>query len=112
MSTDRTPTSTEPFPVDWNEWRNEWRTWKDAAAIEPARRPAGYPKEPNMLADEVLGWFRCPDGTVELSEVTMPAFGERPHRTVRFIGYAFAPHLEGDTGVVSSFAELAEVLGL
>ena len=114
MSTMTQNQPTDELPTDWNEWREQWKAWRDGnrTNVPVTKRPAGFPKDKNLMADEVLGWFETPNGTVELSEVTMPAFGERPHRTVRFIGYTFAPHLEGETGVVSTFAELDEVLGL
>lgn len=102
-------TGDDPLPVDWVVWRHHWDSWRNqhGHTLRRTSRPAGYPAEKNMLADEVLGWFVCPNGVVELSEVTF-----RIYELERFVGYAFDPHRTGATGVVKTFAELEEVLGL
>lgn len=96
------------LPVDWNDWRKDWHSWRASTpGLISTIRPEGYPKDKNFLADEVLGWFRCPNGIVELSEVVF-----RIYEPERYIGYAFSPHLEGETGVVCTFHQLEQVLGL
>lgn len=100
-----------PFPHEWHEWGDRWQWWLDRhPEIERTQRPEGFPTQPNLMTDEVLGFFRLSDGrVVELAEVYIPA----PLGPNRLIGYTFAPWSPGgDTGLVDSLCELEEVLGL
>jgi hypothetical protein len=96
------------FPVDWNEWQSEWTAWQNEHKLTPSR---DRKIKPNMLADEVIGWFRVMGREVELSAVTMPEFGARPERRLRFVGITWL--VDDDLvngGLVDSFAELADTL--
>lgn len=110
----------EPFPVDWNEWRKAWAAWADEHASVLRRSSYVWPPK-NLMADEVLcrRAIAYRDGSgrqVELSEVTFPALGERPRRTVRYVGITFADAANGrhtpDDPLVTTFAELEAVLDL
>lgn len=111
------PRSIFQLPLDWDEWRREWQTWRleHAYALEP--RPKCIPGK-NLLADEIIGTFCVlPTGrTVELSEVTFPDLTTRDARgnltgaTVRGIGLTFADDRTGN--VVHSWPELETALGL
>lgn len=98
------------LPYHWNAWRTAWTRWlADHDQVVPVPRPDDFPANKNLLADEILGYYRLPDGrVVELSEVFFPP----PLGPDRCIGYTFAPWPDGDTGLVHSFAELDEMLGL
>jgi hypothetical protein len=113
---------TEPFPVDWNAWRELWKAWVDEQTT-PVRGAQGHPAvfQPtswrfpgkNFLADEVLGTWSVNGRNVELSEVTFPALGERPRRDERLVGVTFGTGAGSDEGAVCrTFAELEEMLGL
>lgn len=97
------------FPHDWREWRSDWDFWVHGAPLTCTTRPDDLPAEKNFMADEVLGYYRLPDGrVVELSEGYVPA----PLGPDRFVGYTFAPHPDGGSGIVHTFAELEQTLGL
>ncbi len=98
----------EPFPLDYRDWLIVWHEWEHQRRgfLRPTDHRFG---RKNILADSVLGVWDVNGRAVELSAVTMPAFGERPHRTIRFIGMSFG---DGDSNLVKTFAELDEALGL
>lgn len=98
------------FPVDWDEWNGEWREWMTNNRHQFTASTVKFPGK-NMLADDVIGIYNVAAGVVELSEVTMPDFGARPERKLRFVGITWM--VDGKTvngGLVDSFAELAEML--
>ena len=104
----------EPFPVDWNEWRKVWSAWRADFAETMGRTSFRFPGK-NMLADEILGTWSINGRNVELSELTMPDFGVRPERRLRFVGITFgtgAGSDEPDNPVVATFHELEKELGL
>ena len=102
------------FPIDWDEWRQEWSAWRKAHA--DSLKPSSYKFPPkNFLADEILGVWSINGRAVELSEVTMPDFSAGyGASSVRFIGITYGAagtvHLAGP--IVSSFAELEQELGI
>jgi hypothetical protein len=104
--------NTEPFPVDWNEWRSEWRDWlADAKASGLLTTPSRTFPGKNMLADARLGTWDLADGrTVELSEVTMPDFSKGyGYDQVRYVGITLADdtgRFTPENGIVGSFADL------
>ena len=105
---------TDPLPTDWNLWRSVWAEWLTDKRSTGQVRPTSwrFPGR-NFLADEVLGTFSINGRNVELSEVTFPSLGERPARTIRYVGVTFGTGAEVDGGaVVSTLAELDKVLGL
>lgn len=101
-----------PLPIDWFEWRDQWGTFQAQHGLGHHPRPSTIPASQNFLADELLGYFRCPKGDVELVEVTMPDFTARDGSKIRYVGVTFAPHPDGWSGVVATWAELEQVLGL
>lgn len=107
--------ATSTLPMDYNEWRSEWREWREAHAaqlIDVRRSPF---KGKNFLADEVLGVWKVNGRTVELSSVTFPNFEDRDPDTGRLLeGYKrrIGVTFEDDTDVVDTFAQLEKVLGL
>lgn len=104
--------SEHTFPLDWNAWIEEWQTWKEKHRSELRPTSWKFPGK-NFLADEIIGTYSIRGRNVELSEVRFPVFGERPPREARYIGVTFGTGAESDGGgVVSSFAELEELLGL
>ena len=110
---------TDTFPIDWTEWRGQWGQWMGQHAAkfhQPSLRAPGK----NFLADDILGTWEIhyvdqSGRAVELSEVTMPDFSKSYGADrIRFVGVTWVDG-NGETeagGVVSSFAELEEVLGL
>jgi len=115
-------TATTGLPLDWDEWRKEWKAWK--SAHEDDLRPIGamrsaFPGK-NFLADEVLGVWKVNGRAVELSEVVFPNLSERDAATgrliekrIRSIGITFdGVGTKGTGAVVGSFAELENALGL
>lgn len=110
-----TAARTEELPLDWDEWRSEWRTWENAHAAQMRRTPSPFQGK-NFLADDVLGVWKVNGRTVELSEMTFPNLEVRDPQTGRLleghkrrVGITFA---DGETAVVGSFAQLEQVLGL
>lgn len=105
---------TEPFPVDWHAWRRLWDKWRFAQRHELRGSSYRFPREKNLLADEVLGVWSINARSVELSEITFPALGERPRRLVRYVGITFGESGGGErnTELASSFAELELELGI
>lgn len=102
-----------PFPIDWDDWRGQWKLWlaRHLEAGTVRRSSYRYPA-PNFFADEVLGSFRIADRNVELSEVTFPAL-DGTRETRRYVGvtYGQASGLESG-GIHETFAELEAELGL
>lgn len=105
--------TTDPLPLDWDEWRTLWAEWRTAhPEIARVRSPF---KGKNFLADEILGVYRVGARTVELSELTFPNLSERDESGrlidghARMIGLTFA---DGATALVRSFAGLEEALGI
>lgn len=95
----------EPFPVDWNAWRQRW--WDYAPSLgDPLRKTADlverFPSK-NFMADEILGYYQVGDHVVELSE------GTGIHRE-RFIGVTVDAAGSGEGFLVWSFAELDKEL--
>lgn len=94
------------LPMDWDQWRQLWAAWKADHADQLQRSSFRFPAK-NIMADEVLGVWRIAGRTVELSEVTFLG--------ARGIGITFG---EGsgtwvpENGVVHTFAELEQELGL
>lgn len=105
---------TEPFPLDWNEWRARWDTWRFEQRHELQGSSYRFPREKNVLADAVLGVWSINGRSVELSEVTAPDFGKRPRRDIRYVGITFAGSGgdERHTDIAGSFAELELALGI
>lgn len=111
--------TSKAFPVDWNEWRAEWTAYRadlgeryGVKAMSAAERRQHFPGV-NFMADEVLGaWWvgQAAPVPVELSEVTFPALGERPARTVRYVGVT-ARDGEDRAELVGTFDDLTAVLG-
>lgn len=113
--------SSDPFPLDWNEWRTQWNEWRDNAHGLNHYSHNPFPPK-NFLADEVLGVFRVGANIVELSEVTFPNLSDRDEngrlidRRDRYVGITY--WIGGETqgcesgGIVSSFAQLETALGL
>lgn len=102
---------TERFPIDYAEWRAEWRAWIDS---HPMPKPRSNPfKGRNFLADEILGVWRVGGQAVELSAVTFPNLSERDVRgnlidtRVRSVGIT---REDGTTDVVNSFPDLERAL--
>jgi hypothetical protein len=96
------------FPVDWDEWYKEWSDWKTKQRLNYVS--STFPGK-NMLADDILGTYRVMGRVVELSEVTMPDFGARPERTLRYVGITWM--VDGkcvNGGLVDSFEELTSAL--
>lgn len=95
----------EPFPVDWNAWRQRW--WDYAPSLgDPLRKTADLVErfpDKNFMADEILGYWQVGDRIVELSEGT-GIYHER------FIGVTVDSVKSGQGTVVWSFAELDELL--
>ena len=121
MSTEEVTHSTDPFPLDWNEFRRLWSAWLAdvQAGGQLARFKGRTPfKGKNFMADEIIGVFHGPEWgvLVELSEVKMPDFGARPQRDVRYIGVTFGNVKTGETwvpepsGLAASFAGLAAIV--
>ena len=112
-----TETSTMTLPLDWNEWRKEWRDWFAAhkADFKPTRKR--FPGK-NFLANETLGTWSVNRKIVELSELTFPNLSERDERgfllnhDVRAIGITYGVGVDGSGSVVHSFEELERELGL
>lgn len=107
---------TAPLPAEWNTWCALWTDWfaeqTTAGVLQPT--PYRFPGT-NFMADEVLGTWSVNGRNVELSEVTFPSLGERPRRTVRYIGVTFATgRTSGGSGValVETFADLERELGI
>ena len=97
------------FPLDWNEWREQWRAYQPALT-KAARVPQSLRVPKNFMADEILGFFSTPVGTVELSEVRF--CGRRGIGITIADPSAFQGRRTPERGVVHSFAELEEELGL
>lgn len=104
---------TEPFPLEWNAWREQWAAWLAEQREAGTLRPTSFrfPGK-NFLADEVLGTWSVNGRNVELSEVTFPALGERPRRDVRYVGVTYGTGADADGAVVPTFAELERELGI
>lgn len=100
------------LPLDWNEWRAQWEAWQDRLGPQMpwSERGKGFPTERNVLADEILGYWRINGRDVELSEVRFN-MGALPERGVRGIGITFAVG-QGDAVIAWSFSELEQLLGL
>ncbi len=102
------------FPIDYNAFIVEWYDWRERHAAALKRSSYRW-HAPNFLADEVLWRGAIGSRQVELSAVTMPAFGERPRRDLRFIGITFA-EASGtwtpENPIVETWAELEAELGL
>lgn len=113
---------TQPFPVEWNAWRDEWKQYR--AELESRSMvyrfqsdmhgPSPF-KGVNIMADEMLGvWVLGPLGTdgalqtpVELSEVTFTLGGDH----VRYIGITIGESGPGgDALLASTFEELDDIL--
>jgi hypothetical protein len=97
------------FPLDWNEWRDEWHYWRRGGGLQRLRltkhATAGKLPGQNFMADEVLGLWSTGLVHVELSEVT---FGE-----TRGIGITLAQgkhRWTPERGVVHSFGDLEDVV--
>lgn len=106
--------TTKPFPLDWDQWRDQWMQWRgDHPEIARARKNPFRGK--NFLADDVLGVYRINGRTVELSEVTFPNLSDRDDNgnlirgNFRYIGATFE---DGATDLARSFADLERILGL
>ena len=105
--------TSQPFPSDWHVWRTQWGQFLAAAGEHFAPTDTRAPGK-NFLADDIIGTWNVNGRDVELSEVTMPNFRDRRGDRVRYVGLTFI--LPGNItragDVVSTFAELAEALGL
>ena len=123
MNAEKVTHSTDPFPLDWNEFRHLWSAW--LADVQAGGQLAWYRdtrRTPfsgkNFLADEIIGVYHGPEWgvLVELSEIRMPDFGARPRRDVRYIGVTFGNVKTGETwvpepsGLAASFADLAAIV--
>lgn len=98
----------EVFPVDWDQWREQWQAWREARAADLGPTSYRWPSDKNILADEVLGRWSVNGRPVEFSEVTF-----RIGETRRYVGLTFGEAASNDaTALVDSFAALEEVLGL
>lgn len=111
---DMTNTTTTVFPIDWNEWRAEWKEQRSTLRLDGKTSvPRGMFPGRNFLADEVLGVFRTQDGRwVELAEVTFPALGRDgvPHR---YVGLTFDDGNDSREAVLAeSWDELRSLLGV
>jgi hypothetical protein len=104
------------FPIDWNEWHEQWRNWRTAYGLKNAHH---YPfPGKNFLADEVLGVYNVRGRTVELSEVTFPNLSERDAKTGRlierrnrFVGVTWFDNGECVSGgLAESFSQLEAIL--
>lgn len=112
MSETTTYNRTDPFPIDWNEWRTQWDAWRETHRDEMTSTSWNFgPK--NFLADEIIGKWTINNRPVELSEVTMPDFskGYGADR-VRYIGITFGQGSGNETAIVATFAELETALGI
>ena len=118
MSTEEVTHSTDPFPLDWNEFRRLWSAWLAdvQAGGQLARLKGRTPfKGKNFMADEIIGVYHGPEWgvLVELSEVRFPARGGSD---VRYIGVTFSNVETGETwvpdpsGLAASFADLAAIV--
>lgn len=116
MSAEQTTTG---FPLDWDEWRAEWRDWLAAHRGQLRPTKVRFPGK-NFLADDILGVWEIAGRVVELSEVVFPNLDERDPATgrlldhqVRMVGLTFMGHGGIEAGpVVHSFAELEDALEL
>lgn len=99
------------FPIDYDEWRAEWRDWLGRQTFGRVRKSPFEGK--NFLADEILGVWRIGGQAVELSSVTFPNLSERDERgrliekRNRMVGIT---REDGSTAVVRGFQELEDAL--
>lgn len=108
---------TEPFPMDWDEWRAEWRAWctEHADDLKPTRKL--YPGK-NVMADDVLGTWIIRGQLTELSAFTFPNLEERDEsgrlidKDHRSVGITRGIGVDSDSDVAHSFADLERLLGI
>lgn len=110
---------TTPFPVDYDAWRHAYDAWRHEHRDAFRRSTYGaWPHERNVLADAIIERARVNGREVELSDVTMPDFSQPAHlaQTIRYVGIAWGEHDGAASttagGVVATFAELNDALGL
>lgn len=111
-------TDKQGLPLDWDEWRKQWREWLRAHSASFKETRERFPGK-NFLATEILGTWKVNGRTVELSEVTFPNLTDRDpqtgilkHYDVRAVGITYGIGVDGSGTVVHSFAELETELGL
>ena len=51
------PDTPPTFPLDWDNWRDDWRLWLDKHADALTPTPKAIPGQ-NFMADEILGTYR------------------------------------------------------
>jgi hypothetical protein len=101
----------EQFPLDWYEFRDQWHAW--VREHLPKLHNTEYIfKGKNFMADDVLGVWEINGRNVEIATFTFPDLtkpGWSADR-VRSVGVTFGDSDSG--GVVHSFTELEELLGI
>jgi hypothetical protein len=100
------------FPVDWDEWWQEWSAWRanKSTALAPNRSGYRFPPK-NFMADEILGVWEIAGRVVELSEVTFDLGRERS----RSVGVTIGDPETGEHhngGLAHSWRELENLLGV
>ena len=104
------------FPVDWNDWRTEWKTWREEHSADLKPSSWRFPPK-NFMADDVIGVFSISGRNVELSEVTFPDLSKQGSigsgNRVRYVGVTSDTGAGTENGgLASTFAELERALGL
>jgi hypothetical protein len=95
----------ETFPVDWNEFREQWRDWKARNVGTRYQRSSWNFGPKNFCADEVLCKVMLPSCHAELSEVTFTI-----GKTTRYIGLTFRSSTRNETALVDNWADLERLL--